>query len=787
MRQLLSPSQYLEGPATVTSWARPLKAAYIIPVGRPDLAIRAIASSCLTWGGAGHAFVPYDGSLSPEWREVIQRYDPDHLVDLAGMPTETKDDLQTSHGHVHDWSSALDSFFTPGALLHSAALAFLEKPRPAEFVLAVPRLDDTHPLYLQVLATHGVVDETHIDETLKSHGVRPGLRLANVVLMSDADCPDGFTALTLRLSPSARSLVGRESRDPESILTPTGLASAWCPRYPPPQHLGDVAEFEFDEPIEQHASTLVVTGEPDSVSDLCLYWTLRAHRPRWTWPFPIWLPLDHLRDASALAAIEGLAKDLWQRFPSVLRPGARPELHVLSSTVSSQKIRANLRPSLAVTIHTGGFAKFIPRAFKRGFKEQFEVTFVQGGAQMRRPLEEKRIYSFARFDRVAHEVEVAGWRLPQSRALQRTVPLVLWHVTHSGYASWFYPRSAEPLTRLHLPPTWRALEAICEDAGYTCGPSDKGRLAVGLLGLMGSVDRLALLASSSTYKILGRMAEAVGRQAFQKTLRRIQPHLNSKEGERLEQAVQAALELQERRLVSFGELNIELGHYARPILGWLLSRQMLFRGAELRCPNCHLKRWYNIDRIGAEFQCDGCQMVSQSPLEGGSTNWTYRLNELYARAYDQGVLLHLLVAYQRSQRFGWEEHSSLGFYPGVDVLPSGSQSRPAELDYAEVKEGRLVIGECKVDGSRFGQDEAKRLATLANELHCSRVVLGTATRFPRTVTRYLGTLLCCRLDVMERGDLFDKAPRQRRATNGRDEAAQAGEYLADLSRWFFSN
>lgn len=783
MRELLSPSQYLDGPATITAWARPVRAAYVIPTDRRDLAIRAIASSCLTWGGTDHAFIPYDNGLSAEWLEIIERYDPDCFVDLAGMDPKTKEQLQATGRFVHEWQSPVDSFFTPGALLHSAALAFLEKPKPPEFMITVPKVDDTHPLYLQMLATHGVLDEAHIDETLKNHDLRPGLRLADVVSLSDADCSDGLEALIRSPSPPARSLAGRGSG---SLTTPIGLASKWVPRFPPPQYLWGVGvdDFESDEPVEQHIGTVVVTGDSDSVSDLCLFWTIRATRPFWVEPFPLWIPLAHLKEDDAQETVRSLVYRLDERVRAPL--GETAALHVLSTSASRQRIRPTLRLSMPLRIHTADFARFIPRTFRRGFQEKYEVQFRRGRGQVRRP-SEQRIYHFAGFDRVTQEVEIAGHRLPQTKALKpgpRGIMGAALRITHTGYETFFYPRHAEPLMPIALPSTWRVLEAIFEDAGYRCAPSDKGRLAVGLLELMGSLDRLALIASSLIYRLLDEMARVKGRQAFQNVLTKIRPSLTDEEADHLGRAVQAALQDQERRYVAYGDFSQALGKVAQPVLRWLLSRKVVFRGAELVCSNCQMKRWYDIDRIGSDFRCDGCQRVLPSPLEVNATNWKYRLNELYAHAYDQGVLPHLLVAYHRSRHFGVEERSSLGFYPGVDVYRVGSRDRHTELDYVEIKEGKLIIGECKVHGPEVETDTEK-LATLADDLGCSRIVLATTTTFPRRAIRRLASSLRCKLDVLESQDLFDETPWGWRARGERDPSTIAAEYLKHLSGWFF--
>ena len=230
-----------------------------------------------------------------------------------------------------------------------------------------------------------------------------------------------------------------------------------------------------------------------------------------------------------------------------------------------------------------------------------------------------------------------------------------------------------------------------------------------------------------------------------------------------------------RHTLAYGDFVQALREETTLVLKWLLERRIVFRGAELRCPVCGLQRWYIIDRIGSDFLCEGCQRVSSTPLKLASTDWRYRLNELYARAFDQGVLPHILLAYQRAYMNLPSEGAVLGFYPGVEVSNDSGEDAH-EIDYAEVRSGRLLIGECKVSGSELRKDEADKLVSLASSLKCDELIIATvASPVGKQIKARMERGLISDVTLYESGDLFDKRPY-------RDDGESPEEYLSRVAR-----
>lgn len=72
----------------------------------------------------------------------------------------------------------------------------------------------------------------------------------------------------------------------------------------------------------------------------------------------------------------------------------------------------------------------------------------------------------------------------------------------------------------------------------------------------------------------------------------------------------------------------EKQHYRRNLkadLSELTQSNVIFQGAELRCPNCISSFWYSVEEMRKVIQCRGCHIPFPLPAE---TEWWYQLNEL---------------------------------------------------------------------------------------------------------------------------------------------------------------
>src|SRR4051812_47537454 len=89
-RYLLRPHAVFEGPRRVTIALRPRRLAYLIDPTDSNLALAAIESASLTWGGQFQFLIPCPPTGQPEnpWLTALERHDPDVLIDLVGASEE---------------------------------------------------------------------------------------------------------------------------------------------------------------------------------------------------------------------------------------------------------------------------------------------------------------------------------------------------------------------------------------------------------------------------------------------------------------------------------------------------------------------------------------------------------------------------------------------------------------------------------------------------------------------------------------------------------------------------
>ena len=300
---------------------------------------------------------------------------------------------------------------------------------------------------------------------------------------------------------------------------------------------------------------------------------------------------------------------------------------------------------------------------------------------------------------------------------------------------------------------------------------------------------LALLASSKVYALLRDMARIVPRQAVQQTLRRLmRREPTASELTSMIQALEAGTidgGQFDRPYYDWNRLRTTLGvaqQDAAWLVDWLVRRRFVFRGYQIECPECGLSRWYSVDRLATVHQCDGCQAAMPLPLPVDQPLiWRYRLNEAVALGVDQGVLPHLL-ALRRIRELGYQRDAALlGVLPGLTLTPLNEDGPPKiEVDLFAIHNGRIIVGECKANGSELTVGEVERFAALGKRFDGSGIVYATPTTFSEAaeVTALANSMSPpMSVELWEAPDMLD--PRPHYDAPQQDPA----EYLQNLIAW----
>lgn len=743
----MRPGEYAQGPRVVSATLRPVRPAALIPEDDPGMAARFAQSRSLAWGGHACYALPFSRSegLREPWRRLLDLLDPDQVYALGisrprrnyGIvnmnapqrepPKPLVDRMSDGLGRLlYTAEEGPERLFTgTSTLMHSVLRAVGEglKPTDGGRFVVVPRVQRGYSSspYLPVVARYGGVDDAEVERHLNgvhSHRREFDLDLSEHVRIEEVG---GAGDLLGVLSGDLNGLL--EDEEAKHALTLPQLTSLnlqiECRGTPygasrrPPGALED-----------SRYGPVIVTGPDDSVEDFALFWTLRSEL-YFARPFPLWIPIDLLEGEEAPAAIEAA---LGRVRPSVGEASPRQDdVLIVSASMDTTELRERLGNRYPeARIGTEDLVGLFTATCEYYYaKEKQPAHFDRGRASIQPPRpEELKKNLMPQIDYVAYEVDVDGMWLPQSKAMAWNLGWPDFHFRDNAskrgnlrFVKQFNKDFSESgLLDLRTPDGWTLIRSVFEERGYDVSPTAKSRTALGQLALLGGVENLKVAASSKVHALLKEMSAGRGEgRAF----------------------------VSDRKTEPLGRFDRAWGREdGRDLLRWLIGRRLLFRGAEIRCPRCELGRWYEIDRIGETWRCDGCKEDMPIPLNPDATHWRYRINELYAHGHDQGTLTPLLTLNAMHTAWGTSSiYGGLSFYPGVEIRAKEGADVPfdhREIDLVAMRNGELILAECKESAEHLSRPEEASLfaqqlgdlAVLADHLGASRLLVASSTEFP---------------------------------------------------------
>ncbi len=779
--RLLLPSNTLNGPRQVTGTLRPMRVAYIVDPTDPAVALAAVQSACLTWGGQFHFLIPCapGGEPAPPWAGALDKHDPDLLIDMVGVAPDYPSNQRARWGRiVWRWERPTQTMLLSGAAVYGALRRWRRlRPEGTTHVAAYFNPLAGHPLALPLAFRFGHIDVRPLDERsrfgdsyesaahdqfLELAEIDPGTLTEDQLMQFVTDVSPQFPLDAIGPRPGNLNYWSFDdlARGRDTNIgrwTFPQLTTLYIPRRGPSYRLSDPTPEDEPQHDEAYARLVIVVGAPTSVPDLCLAWNLRAQHPAGG-PLPVWVAPQWLTRPTIIQNISLSARvEDTTAFARLVSPAEAPQLHLVSASVSRDELAAAGSQLQAVTRDGAELDRFFSPGFKTGLDRQSIVTFRDGLAHVALP-DQRELGDFHPLDWLGWAVSIGGYTMP--RGSNRYFPR--WgassRTTREGFAGHI---NAE-----HIPDKLLAVDTnnggeivagVAAQAGYQAEVSDKGQRAFPVLELLGGDTGLDVLASSRVYKLLLGMAEIEPRRTLRRILREMlggQP--STEQLDEVQRAVQgsaighAQFDRQQR---PWDQLQGALGESAEPVIKWLVARRILFRGYEVTCPNCGFTRWHPIDRLAEFHRCDGCQVESPIPIAVNKLDWRYRLNEVVAQAIDQGVLPHLLAL--RRMR-DWPD--LLGFLPGVTFTPrEGNTPPPREADLFAVKGGRIIVGECKESGSELAERDIDRIAELSDLFGCSRVIYATPTDFSGVAALEQATSRggAARVEIWQGQDLLD--------------------------------
>ncbi|MDP9367736.1 MAG: hypothetical protein M3Q03_05595 [Chloroflexota bacterium] len=646
---LLRPSRRLTGPHRVAATLRPLRLAFLVHPDDPGVALAAVDACCLLWGGPFQCLIPCPPGGEPEalWSQMLEKHDPDEVVDLVGAASAFVERQQeTMHRRVRRWQHPTETMQLFGVLATSVLRRQVERGRvPSNAPILNLHPLFAHPLALPLAYRYGHLERRPMDrhDRLRAAYVTARLEdLAHVQVVDPASNPiEELIRLVTEhpLAPSTPERPGWNGPLGNSLVDILrGFELGMRTTRALGRDTAEATEGNLGRGDPYHHQ-IVVLGEANSVPDLCLAWNLRARRlgePPPIWVAPGWLAQPEVcqRLESVRAANEGRARGhggigtSWLGFAS-----ASVGYEALVEATTSMPQSAALRWE--------ELGRLFPDEVHLGLERRSTAAFVDGSADIALP-EAEDLADFSRGEMLGVTVVVPGWRLPRMPAPRFASSDDVVRVAVDGLVGELDVGYRPPpeLVTVKTRDGAEALSAVADAAGLRATISDKGRLAIALLELFGSSEALTLLSSSLVYGLLVEMGTgAVPRQAVQQALAR---HLPDLAGQASIDAVVAAFRelsaddgLFEPGYFTWSVLREKLGgnaDVAQWVVAFLVERGILFRGFEVRCRNCGLRRWQPVDLMASAYACDACQVTAPLPLPVDDVlEWRYRVNGVVAR------------------------------------------------------------------------------------------------------------------------------------------------------------
>jgi hypothetical protein len=148
---------------------------------------------------------------------------------------------------------------------------------------------------------------------------------------------------------------------------------------------------------------------------------------------------------------------------------------------------------------------------------------------------------------------------------------------------------------------------------------------------------------------------------------------------------------------SDGAVRDEAFGNLRDMLSELTARKVFLLGAEVRCDHCLARLWYHIDDLKSVATCRGCRKDINLPAE---VPWSYSLNELVASAVrDHGVVPVIRTLYRLFE----DSRECFCFFPGLEIreYSDGPDTQVCELDLAWIRDGEFGLAEVKRSPKKF--------------------------------------------------------------------------------------
>lgn len=290
------------------------------------------------------------------------------------------------------------------------------------------------------------------------------------------------------------------------------------------------------------------------------------------------------------------------------------------------------------------------------------------------------------------------------------------------YVFQFSPvKSDDVVLGIILPSFQDTTQHLFEEAGFNIRKTTKTSILDQTVRLMGSMEELEIITDKNIFELLISLAPKFRSERIAKDIAKTLAELVT--SEQLSDIVsqftsKGAMVLPSVTLTIEGILELvkidkKQKKYLYPILQHLHDHKVLLRGKYFNCPHCNSNLWIPISELKKVNYCIECDNHVQLPVFSNEKQDSdhYRLNQLLARAVDQGqlsTLLPLVFFYK-------QPYSAFEYVSNIDVYRLNERITDVDLF---IKIGKKIgVVECKSTNT-FTQRQVDDLLNIALGLKC---------------------------------------------------------------------
>ena len=308
---------------------------------------------------------------------------------------------------------------------------------------------------------------------------------------------------------------------------------------------------------------------------------------------------------------------------------------------------------------------------------------------------------------------------------QQAFPEEIIRLSERGLAKYvfhFSPTQAEDVTvGIILPDFEKAVEHLFAEAEFDIKKTVKTSILDQTVRLIGSLEELEVITDRNIFELLIALTPKFRSERVAKDIAKKLSELMT--SDQLSDIVsqftsKGAMVLPSVTLTMEGILDLvkiekKQKKYLHPILQRLHDHKVLLRGKYFNCPHCNSNLWIPISELKRVNYCIECGNQAHLPVFSNDRQDSdhYRLNQLLARAVDQGQLSTLLpLVFFFKQGYGAFEYIS-----NIDVFRFTDRITDVDLF---IKIGRRIgVVECK-STNKFTTEQVDDLLGIAVALKC---------------------------------------------------------------------